>query len=166
MNEVINSIVPIVIREIKEIGQRTKLALQAEIKSKFYGRPGYHPNQTETDWYTRTFELLNCIDTEFKMIGKNQFQVRIFYNTDLMNTSPSYIKNGKNQWSSHQSITTGTDVRLMFPLWLEFGQDSPLHSWEGMNIVGDLFDRWEDDKVVMQHFRDAFRKEGYTVVEG
>ena len=166
LNEVIDYIASIVEREIKIIGERTKDALKMEVKSKFYGRPGYHPNQQETDWYVRTWELLNCIDFEFKKINKNEYQVRIFYNTDKMTTSPSYIRNGKKQWSSHESITTGTDVRLMFPAWLEWGQNSPLYSWEGMNIVGDLYDRWEDDRVVMQHFRDTFRKEGFTVIEG
>ena len=162
LNELNDYLGKIVEEEIKKIGNETKKALQAEIKAKFYGRPGYHPNQEETNWYTRTWELLNCIDTEFKRIGKNEFQVRVFYNTDLMNTYPA--EPGK--WSSHQSITTGTDSRLMFPAWLEWGQNSPLYSWEGMNIVGDLYDRWEDDKVIMQHFRDAFLRKGFQVVEG
>lgn len=160
--EIAKYIMPILIEEMKKLGEEIRKALQSELKAKFYGREGYHQNQEATDWYERSWELLECISLDIKVSG-NEVIARIFYDTDKMTTSPSYVKDGVTQWSRHESITTGTDVRLMLPYWIEFGQSSPLYSWSGFNIVGDLTERLSDDQVVLQWFKRAFEKRGYRV---
>ena len=144
---------------IKNFGEEIRKALKSELKAKFYGRPGYEQDSDGTDYYTRTWELLDsivCSPVEHK---GGKYTVRIYYDTDRMNTYPPV----DDSWSKHQSITTGTDIRLMLPYWVEFGQNSPLYSWGGFNIVGDLADRLIEDHELLNCFVAAFRKLGFIV---
>ena len=157
--EINRYLMPILIEEMKKLGEEVRKALQSELKAKFYGRPGYHPNQQETDWYSRTWELLECISLDVKSSG-NEVTARIFYDTDKMNTSPSYIKNGVPQWSSHESIIDGRDFREALPEVIEYGNPSRIYGWEAFNIVGDLTERFSDDQIVLQWFKHALEKRG------
>ena len=47
--------------EIQKVGEEVRKALQQELRAKFYGRAGYHQNQESTDWYDRTWQLVECI---------------------------------------------------------------------------------------------------------
>jgi len=150
----------IISEEIMKFAKEVKKALKAELKAKFYGRPGYAQDNSGTDWYTRTWELVDCISVRPLKKNGNEFITEVFYDTDKMNTYPT----DGHEWSKHESITTGTDVRLMIPFWIEFGQDSPLYSWGEFNIVGDLTERLIDDRALLQHFMSALTKKGFKCI--
>ena len=145
---------PILIEEMKKLGEEVRKALQQELKAKFYGREGFHPNQQETEWYSRTWELLNCISLEVKSSG-NEVTARIFYDTDKMNTYDAHPV-----WTGHKSIIDGRDFRKALPEVIEYGNPSPIYGWDAFNIVGDLTERFSDDQVVLQWFKSALEKRG------
>jgi hypothetical protein len=150
----------IVQAEIMKFAEEVKKALKMELKAKFYGRPGYGQNDSGTDWYTRTWELVECISVRPLKKNGNEYITEVFYDTDKMNTYDA--TNG--EWSKHQSITTQTDVRLMIPFWIEFSQNSPLYSWGEFHIVGDLTTRLIDDRALLQHFESALRRKGFQTI--
>lgn len=160
MNEINIYLGKIIEQEIRNFAEQVKKALQQELKAKFYGRAGFHQNSDGTDWYTRTWELLECISVRPIRKNGNEYITEVFYDTDKMNTYPS----DGHEWSKHESIVTQTDSRLMLPFWIEYGQDSPLYSWEGFNIVGDLTERLIDDKALLLHFEKELRKRGFQTV--
>lgn len=160
LTEVNNYLGKIVEQEIMKFAEEIKKALRSELKAKFYGREGYSQNDAGTQWYTRTWELIECISVRPLKKDGNVYSTEIFYDTDKMNTYDA----ANGEWSKHQSITTGTDVRLMLPFWVEFGQDSPLYSWEGFNIVGDLTDRLIDDRALLLHFAHKFEQKGFKCI--
>lgn len=149
----------IIKEELQKVGEEIKKALRIELKSKFYGRPGYHQNQDSTDWYDRTWQLLDCIALSPTDINGNEFSVRVYYDTDKMDT---FATEGK--WSTHQSIINSRDFREALPEVIEYGNPSPIYGWKAFNIVGDLTDRLIDDKVVLQWFVKALEKRGFKCV--
>jgi hypothetical protein len=149
--------------ELKNIGDEIKKALKQELKSKWYGRSGYSSESFSTDSYDRTFELLESITLSPTSIKGNQFSVRIYYDTDKMNTYDS--ENG--MLSKHKSHISGEDSRVMLPYWIEEGTSgSPIYNMPRTNVVGDLKDRLIDDKALLQHFESALKKRGYDVIVG
>lgn len=160
LSEINSYVGKIVEQEIKKLGEEIRKALRQELSAKFYGREGYHPNQTETAWYERSFELLECISMETVPSGKNQYGVRIFYDTDKMNTYPS----ADGMWSKHESIIDGSDFREYLPEVIEYGNPSKLYGWSAFNIVGDLTERIKDDQWVLKMFVKAFESKGFKCV--
>ena len=149
----------IIEQELQKLGEEIKKALKQELKAKFYGRAGYHQNQDSTDWYDRTWQLLECITLSPTNINGNEYSVRVYYDTNKMTTFVT-----EDKWSTHQSIIDGRDFREALPEVIEFGNPSPLYGWKGFNIVGDLTDRLIDDKVVLQWFVSALEKRGFKCV--
>lgn len=145
--------------EIQKVGEEVRKALKQELKAKFYGRAGYHQNQESTDWYDRTWQLVECITLSPTNINGNEYSVRIFYDTDKMTT---FSTEGK--WSTHESIIDGRDFRKALPEVIEYGNPSTIYGWEGFDIVGDLTDRLIDDKVVLQWFVKALEKKGFKCI--
>lgn len=143
--------------EIVKLGEEVKKALKSELKAKFYGREGYHPNQTETDYYLRTFQLLESIILSPVKKTGNEYSVRIFYDTGRMSTISGV---SGELWSTHESVIDGRDFREALPYVIEYGNPSPIYGWEPFNIVGDLKERLSDDQVVLQWFKRALEKRG------
>jgi hypothetical protein len=148
--------------ELAKVGEQIRLALRMELQAKFYGRPGYHPNQEETEYYSRTWQLLESVSLSPTNVSGNSYSVRIFYDTDKI--IPSYGEDGK--WSPHQSIIDDRAFNEALPEVIEYGNPSPLYGWEPFNIVGDLTERLKDDKVVLQWFVKALEKKGFKCVVG
>lgn len=159
-SQIENHVLIIMQKEIMKFAEEVKLKLQDELKTKFYGRAGYDADSSGTDYYTRTWELLECISVRpLKRVG-NEITTEVFYDTDKMNTYPS----DGHEWSKHESITTGTDVRLMIPFWIEFSQNSPLYSWEGFHIVGNVTEELISSRALLKHFSSALRLKGFKVI--
>jgi hypothetical protein len=160
LNELNTYLGKIVEQEIVKFAEEVKKALQQELKAKFYGRAGYHQNSSGTDWYTRTWELVDCITCSLVKKNGNEYSIRVYYDTDRMNTYNAQ----DGEWSKHQSITDSQDVRYMLPFWIEEGQDSPLYSWGGFHIVKDLTDRLIDDRALLLHFAHKFEQKGFKCI--
>lgn len=137
---------------LEKIGEEIKGWLRNNVRLLWYERD-FTPSA-----YTRTMELINCLSIrKAKKIGNGQYQVEIFFDTDQMNTYPA----SGGEWSKHESITTGTDVRLMLPLWIEEGQNSPLFSYDGVHPVQTTIDEIEQDKYLKNRMMELLEKQGW-----
>lgn len=150
--------------ELMKFAEEVKKALKAELSAKWYGRDGYGQQSNGTDYYTRTFQLLDSVSTKpVKKKGKDYY-TEVFYDTDQMTTFPSYYKDNIQQWSTHESIIDGQDFREHLPEVIEYGNPSSLYGWnKGFNIVGDLTERLISDDALLQHFKSALRRKGFKV---
>lgn len=140
---------------LAKIGEEVKGWLRNNVHLLWYNRPFTPQN------YDRTFELIECLSVRpVKKTGNGQYQVEIYFDTDKMNTYPA--ENG--QWSKHESITTGTDVRLFIPLWIEEGQNSPLYSFDGVHPVETTISEVEQDHYIKNRMMELLRDKGYKCV--
>lgn len=162
LKEVEQYIGKIIIEEIKKIGEETRKAVRMELKTRFYGRPGYSPDAKETAYYQRTMQLLDSIVCSPVRISSNEYSISIYSDPDKM--IPSYGEDG--YWSQHQSIVDNSPFNEHLMEVIEYGNPSKIYGWEPFSIFGGISERWSDDKVLLQHFAHAFKKRGFTVVEG
>ncbi len=162
LKEVEQYIGKIIEQEIKKIGEETRKAVRLELKNRFYGRPGYSPTQTETAYYQRTFQLLDSIVCDSVKIDGNTYSVKIYSDPNKM--IPAYGEDG--YWSQHQSIVDGSPFNEHLMEVIENGNPSKIYGWEPFYIFGSVAERWQDDKVLLNHFKQAFLRKGFQVVEG
>jgi hypothetical protein len=143
------------VNNLQKIGDEVKSWLRNNVRLLWYERD-FTPQA-----YTRTMELIECISVRpVKKTGNGQYQVEIFFDTDKMNTYPA----SDGEWSKHESITTGTDVRLMIPSFIEWGQDSPLFSYAGVHPVEITISEIEQDKYIITRMRELLESKGYKCV--
>lgn len=136
---------------LNKIGDEIKGWLKNNVRLLWYERD-FNPTH-----YTRTMELLECISVrQAKKMPDGFYQVEIYFDTDKMNNYPP--ENG--EWSKHESITTGTDIRLMLPLWIEEGQNSPLFSYEGVRPVETTRSEIIDDNHIINRMRELLEYKG------
>lgn len=152
----------IIMEEIKKIGEETRKAVRMEIKTRFYGRPGYEPDAKETAYYQRTFQLLDSIVCSAVKVSGNEYSVNIYSDSNKM--IPAYGEPG--YWSQHQSIVDNSPFNENLMEVIENGNPSKIYGWSPFNIFGGVSERWTDDQVLLQHFKHAFEKRGFKVIEG
>ncbi len=162
LKEVEQYIGKIIEQEIKKIGEETRKAVRMEIKQRFYGRPGYSPDEKETAYYRRTFQLLDSIVCSAVKVSGNEYSVSIYSDPNKM--IPAYGEDG--YWSQHQSIVDDSPFNEHLMEVIENGNPSKIYGWSPFNIFGGISDRWSDDQVLLNHFKNAFIKKGFTVIEG
>jgi len=160
LKEVNQYVGQIVVQEIVKIGEETRKAIRMEIQSRFYGRPGYNPTAKETDYYERTFSLLDSIVCSPVKISGNSYSVSIYSDPDKM--TPAFGKPG--YWSQHQSIVDDSPFNESLMETIEYGNPSKIYGWSPFLIFGGIKERWTEDQVLLNHFKQAFIKRGFTVV--
>ena len=139
---------------LEKIGEELRDVLRNNVRLLWYGR-GYTPTH-----YTRTYELIDSLSvTKAKKVG-NAWEVMIYFDTDKIHPYPA--ENG--EWSKHQSITNGQNVAEWIPYWTNFGQDSPLFSYDGVGFLEETL-RWEsDDKYVRNRMKELLEDKGFTCI--
>jgi ABC-type molybdate transport system substrate-binding protein len=143
------------IQALNKIGEEIKGWLRNNVRLLWYER-----SYTSTA-YSRTYELIDSISVrQAKKMPDGYYQVEIYFDTDLMNTYPA----SDGEWSKHESITTGTDVRLMIPAFVEWGQNSPLFSYEGVHPVQTTYEEIRDDNYLVTRMKELLGNAGFKCV--
>ncbi len=139
---------------VKEIGEHIKDMLRKNVDELWYKR-GYTPTH-----YTRTFQLINSITvTDVKKVPEG-YQVVIFFDPDKIHPHPPAKP---REWPRHQSVTDGADVSFYIPWWVEFGQKSPLFSYEGVHAMEKTKEEVIDDEWIKQRIKEVLGVRGFIV---
>lgn len=139
---------------VEEIGKQIKEMLRKNVQELWYER-SYTPTH-----YTRTFELIDSITvTEAKRVPDG-YQVVIYFDTDKIHPYPPAKP---REWPRHQSVTDGADVSFYIPWWVEFGQKSPLFSYEGVHAMEKTKEEVIDDEWIKQRIKEVLGVRGFIV---
>lgn len=139
---------------VEEIGKQIKEMLRKNVQELWYER-SYTPTN-----YTRTFELIDSITVTDVERVPDGYQVVIYFDTDKINPYPPAQE---GEWPRHQSITDGADVSAYIPQWIEFGQNSPLFSYEGVHAMQKTKEEVVDDDWIKKRIKDLLGVKGFTV---
>ena len=118
-----------------EVGRQMKVEVQNLIFEKIYRTR--NPKE-----YERTFNFLNSI--QYKFTNNNgKFQVEVYYDTDLIKAE----YNEYSYWNQHMSLS-GEDVSKDIPYYMEYGNKSPIYSYEGAYIMKEMKEYAEQNYAV------------------
>lgn len=126
------------------VGDTVKRVLIDSVKRMWYSRP-FTPM-----FYERTMDVLNSITVENVSVNKNQFNARIYFDTDLIRQNPT----PPGQWNQHMSVDGDTEyegrrISSWLISWMEEGQNSPLYSYEGTGHIAATQDYAEAESVYL-----------------
>jgi hypothetical protein len=110
--------------------------------------------------YTRTMELIDCISVKKAVKIGNAYQVKIYFDTNLINPYPS--ENG--EWSKHESITDGRDVSQYIPSFIEYGQNSPLFPYDGVHPVQETIDWIKEVNYLKTRMMELLKDKGFSCI--
>lgn len=140
---------------LEKIGNEIKGWLKNNVRLLWYERD-FTPTH-----YTRTMELIECISVRpVKKNADGSYQTEVFFDTDKMHTYPA----SDGEWSKHESITSGTDVRLMIPAFVEFGENSPLFSYEGVHPVETTKEEIISDGYIINRMKELLESKGIKCI--
>lgn len=137
---------------LEKIGEEVKNVLRENVENLWYGR-----NYTPTH-YTRTMEYIDSIQcSKARKIGGG-YQIEIYFASDLI---LPHSPNG-GEWGQHESVY-GEDVSSAIPYYIEYGNNSPLFSYDGVRPVGVTKDWLNDTDYVKKRMRELLSKYGYII---
>jgi len=152
LNSLLNYIEANIPVNLEKIGEEVKNILKDNIEKLWYGR-----NYTPTN-YTRTREYINSLQcSNAKKIGGG-YQVEIYFATDLI--LPHSSDNG--EWGQHESIH-GEDVSVAIPYYIEYGNNSSLFSYDGVQPVQHTKEWLNDADYVKKRMRELLSGYGYII---
>lgn len=82
--------------------------------------------------YNRTFNFINSVTFQ-TMVANGKVFTEVFFNPDLI--KPMYDE--YSSWNQHMSLSQ-KDVSESVVGWIEYGQNSHLHSYEGIHMVENV----------------------------
>jgi hypothetical protein len=155
LNRVFKHIERIVRINIPEAMTKIKEVLVDYIMTNWYSRIGFSPSN-----YTRTYQYVNSIDiSKVEMRGDGQISASIFFDTNKIRPLPPAFP---GEWGQHQGLS-GQDVSAAIPYFIEFGNNSPLYSYEGVAPVANTIRIVQQRHIHTAALADALRKAGYVV---
>jgi hypothetical protein len=143
---------------IRKLAKKISARLQHYINDKWYNSP-------ETEYYDRTYDFLTSIvESEVKM-RNNDFSMEIYIDYEKMwQTPPSSGKFGSRTSLDSSTDFRGKPISYWLIQWIEEGQNSPVHSYKGINMFGNVSEELE--KQLDSYIISCFNEMGISYVRG
>ena len=137
------------------VGDTVKRVLIDSINRMWY-------SQSNPAFYERTMDIVNSITVENVSVNKNQYNARIYFDEDKINMT--YVEGNWNQHMSLNGDTSyeGISLALWTVSWLEFGQNSPVYSYEGGGHITATREYAEGEAVFL--IEEALQKVGIRCI--
>lgn len=161
LDQVFKAMENIIIQQLEKVGEDVKEELKDRIKKYWYGRPGYSPDASETDFYRRTFSLINSIKLSTVRKFGNTYEIEVYFNYGEFDVSPG--ENG--YWSQHSSIIDGSPFiyGLVETILNGRGNPSRLYGWSGTHIMEDTKDLIKKGKWLLTAMKQGLISKGFRV---
>ena len=82
--------------------------------------------------YNRTFQFLESVTFQ-TMFARGKFFTEVFFDPDLIDA----MYDEYSSWNQHMSVRK-EDVTEDIVGWIEYGQNSPLYSYDGIHMVENV----------------------------
>lgn len=137
------------------VGDTVKRVLIDSINRMWYSR-------SNPEYYQRTMDVLNSITVENVSVNKNQYNARIYFDEDKINMVE--VPGGWNQHMSLNKDTSyeGQSIAEWTVFWMEFGQNSPVYSYEGGGHITATREYAEGEAVYL--IEEALQKVGIRCI--
>jgi len=134
------------------IGEEIKKKLRENIQNLWYDRD-FTPTH-----YTRTMEYIESLRcSEVLNMGNGQYQVRIYFATHaIIPHSTPY-----GEWNQHAGVNY-EDVSASIPSFIEYGNNSPLYSYQGVHPVETTKQWAKDMKIIQKRMVELLKKYGFS----
>jgi hypothetical protein len=153
------------IKNLRKIATEIKSVLQRYIKTEIYDK-----GQAVTDWYTRTYELLNCLETsEVKKVGKGQYEVYVYFDTSKIHPFERRGMYDYDGFNAHMSLNgdreyEGRTISDWLVQWWEYGNDNPIWDMEGVGMVQKTVDWVKDDRYHLNRMCELLRDKNLNAI--
>jgi hypothetical protein len=156
-NDLIKHLENNILIDLQKIGEEVKGILRNNVRVLFYERNGI---SWTPENYTRTYELINSLKTTSAKKTGNKYEISVYFDDDEINP---YKVDG--EWSSHESVVTGTDISKNLPFYMEYGNQSPLYSYKPTSPpVQTTIDDIKSDNYIKERLKELLEMQGYKVI--
>jgi hypothetical protein len=143
----------------------TKVGTEIAGVLKNYVRLNWYADHTP-EFYKRTEEILNSITVSKSTRVGNKFEVKIFFDEEKIKMQSSTY--GKGLFGHHMSLDgstswDGMSIAQWVVWWMNYGQNSPLHSYEGAGFMEETMKFTEEDNYAVERLADLLRQKGFDV---
>jgi len=141
---------------VGKIGKESFDMLYKEIEVEWYNRR-FTPQQ-----YDRTMQLLHSLTYTPVIKNKNEWYVKIYYDTDKIIPMDGTVD---KPWTRHKSIVDNESSAEALPYYIEYGNgDSPIYQYEGVSPVGNVKGRLIEDNYVLERFKEILALKGIKYI--
>lgn len=89
----------------------------------------------------------------------NGYEVVIYFDINKINPYPAQ----DGEWSKHESIVDGKDVTSNIPYYIEYGNKSPIYSYEGVRPV-EITKEWlNNTNYINNKISQLLKSHGFTI---
>lgn len=170
-------------KDIKTYEELNKIILDAIRKSlpkigkeigsvlRFYVQQNWY-NSVTPEFYERTMDVLNSITVGDLKETSDGFSIEIYFDNDKIRQSsssfeiPSYLPRFHHHMSVNGDMKfNGISIAEWVVWWMNYGQDSPLHSYEGVHFWEDTLKmlNGEQEKYHVERLCDLLEQIGFEI---
>lgn len=136
------------------VGEEARKILSDYMEREWYN--SYSPSNYERSW-----ELLNSISVSSPKKISNTWQVEIYFDTTKIH--PYSTPDG--EWNKHMSLNgdtsyNGKSISEWLIEWIEYGQNSPIYSWDGVHMISYTKAELMFTKKHLNRIMDELQKQG------
>jgi hypothetical protein len=151
LNEALSAVVPNVLLDLAE---QIKDSLKQNLKQNWY-------DKSTPQNYQRSFDLLNSITcSSVYEDGSNGYKVEVYY--DISKIKPTGMPVGL--FPRHMNITDNEPSNQYLPLWIEEGETSSIHAYEGIEVVEQTTQEWMSANQYLNIFANELRAYGFECI--
>ena len=161
LDQLDSALAPYIVDAISILGEDTKETLIQLVREKWYGR-------IPSEWYQRSMDVLSSISCSTVNRLGNEYIVEVYFDPDKIQPHEAA---SSNMFPSHSNITDGSSsfggdsYGDLVPYWLNNGENSSIHSYDGEDVIEDTRQWLIEANNYLNEFASILReKTGLNVV--
>jgi hypothetical protein len=148
--------------ESEVIINTSKIAKEIADVLKNYVRLNWY-NDHSPSQYQRTMDILNSISITDVKKNRNGYSVKIFFDDSKIN-----MIEYDGLFNAHMGIYGETSYQGMslpqwVVYWMNYGQNSPIYSYEGVGFLEDVIEWNKDDKYHINRMQELLENKGFDI---
>lgn len=142
---------------LEKIGQEIAGVLKRYVQTNWY-------DARDEGYYQRTMDVLNSITVEKAKPIKNGYEVRIFFDESKIR-----MIEYDEFFNAHMSVDGsgmygGWSIPKWVVYWMNYGQNSPLYSYEGVHFLEDTIEWTKDDNYHINRMKELLEAKGFKCI--
>lgn len=134
----------------------------ADVLKHYVNENWYKDHQPE--YYDRTMDILNSISVTKAKPIKNGYEVKIYFDESKIR-----MIEYDGLFNAHMSINgdasySSWSIPQWVVYWMNYGQNSPIYSYDGVNFLEDTIEWTQDDNYHINRMKELLEVKGFKCI--
>jgi hypothetical protein len=149
---------PALAKMATELGGSIKMLLHKYVAKNWY-------SAMKPTSYERTFQFIDSLSVDIKPNERQGYDILVFFDSDKIDS----IERDSGQWNAHMSVDGSTSyggksIGDLLVEFIEFGQYSPLYSYDGIHMIENTKKRLKTKKDHIKIINRVLRRYGFKTL--